>query len=1087
MTKFGTGAFRYNGNAGLALVPALAATLGFAHQMVAAVGIVGVLTTTILDLSGAKEATFFGVWVTLVMGFAGSVLAVLAGVDARARETVVSLEALFTLVAEAQLFTLVGFWATIQFKWVQVQHPAATLAMEKLVMTASPLVSLVLVAQGLIAAVGSGQAPFYCLACSLLLHKAFFSSPMPSSFVKGPARPGKKGGFEVGLVVQRDDAKVCTGALLAVPWLLYLVLHSPEIWPAASLASSATHLWSLLLLLGVPLMYLAVYSPRTTGAQRGGLLWWSGLSMDGVFAVRVALANVALVALVLGLEGRVVFRSFSQYIHLPAPWNYIAITLALSGGGAALVNFLIVSDSAKMKEKFDVNFSQTLEDNFAVLPSWVGVVFILSITAGCLALGMSTLALVAALTCAAGLVLFVESRLFRDYLVFVAGLTGTVAWFLRENFWYLDVTTGALRMTELCTLLTLCLVLSSLVPGIVICRLGGGGLLASVLVLQSVLLTYLERGMVFGSRLSRYDEGDFTYPPYLVLLTSGLGIGAVRTLQQSGKLGNLASWLLQCILAAKVSMLALHESHLVVPCTVVLMAVTAPVQLYRRAGRDAPAAWGRPGHHGRASSSGRIKMREWQGVCHAASIALAVLYARFTVFDVLQALLGSRPNEGLLVGSLLIGSSAACVPMLRAHFPFSQAGRRLVISVLASGLVIALVRPPMPIAGGARCPRLPFELCPRLWDSDHRPEHEADDVAIYGDLVQRREHWPKWLLVVAVISGLGSLGVGGGGRGGSDLLLRVSLALLSGAGIGSYISFELFPGYGLMQLVAGLTTCLCLLVLALVHMSRGTKAAFRLFLLLVLMLPASLGLTWACPPKRVETDDVRLYVDVERDLEADLRVGLLVSHVCYMMIVAFSIKLKLSGGINGRSRAEEARVGLIGNVATVETFVLWLLLFREGRQEGGGLTRSSYAVFMLCPILLLLNRDGLLFSGMREAQRYAPVAASVPLVLTSKAFGEILGGLGRRGGGGGGAWSVALNLASILLTLPNHLEFCKFLWRGGGLLGSVVTIVGTPLNLVAILATTLDEVRVQAIAGICFAVLQYFAERRREKRGMMIL
>ncbi len=39
------------------------------------------------------------------------------------------------------------------------------------------------------------------------------------------------------------------------------------------------------------------------------------------------------------------------------------------------------------------------------------------------------------------------------------------------------------------------------------------------------------------------------------------------------------------------------------------------------------------------------------------------------------------------------------------------------------------------LQGGARCPHLPFGLCPRLWD------------AIYGSALGRRENWPSWLLV----------------------------------------------------------------------------------------------------------------------------------------------------------------------------------------------------------------------------------------------------------------------------------------------------------------------------------------------------
>ena len=51
------------------------------------------------------------------------------------------------------------------------------------------------------------------------------------------------------------------------------------------------------------------------------------------------------------------------------------------------------------------------------------------------------------------------------------------------------------------------------------------------------------------------------------------------------------------------------------------------------------------------------------------------------------------------------------------------------------------------IQGGAKCPHLPFGLCPRLWDAAHAPEHEIDDAAIYGSGMGRRENWPSWLLV----------------------------------------------------------------------------------------------------------------------------------------------------------------------------------------------------------------------------------------------------------------------------------------------------------------------------------------------------
>ena len=79
-----------------------------------------------------------------------------------------------------------------------------------------------------------------------------------------------------------------------------------------------------------------------------------------------------------------------------------------------------------------------------------------------------------------------------------------------------------------------------------------------------------------------------------------------------------------------------------------------------------------------------------------------------------------------------------------------------------------------------------------------------------------------------------------------------------------------------------------------------------------------------------------------------------------------------------------ATAALIGNVATCETFVLCLSLF----SQTAAFSADAYVVFMLCPILLLLNQDGVLLKKLREGRRYAPVVAAIPLVLTTKAMGD---------------------------------------------------------------------------------------------------
>lgn len=113
------------------------------------------------------------------------------------------------------------------------------------------------------------------------------------------------------------------------------------------------------------------------------------------------------------------------------------------------------------------------------------------------------------------------------------------------------------------------------------------------------------------------------------------------------------------------------------------------------------------------------------------------------------------------------------------------------------GVLLVLLEPPVPIQGGAACPPLPFALCPRLWDQRHVPMHDADDVAIWGSGLGRREHWPRWLLVAA--AGLGLLGLSGAGPGLKSSSARLLLGAAAGALVGEYLALELVPAQFILQ------------------------------------------------------------------------------------------------------------------------------------------------------------------------------------------------------------------------------------------------------------------------------------------------
>lgn len=80
-----------------------------------------------------------------------------------------------------------GVWATLQFKWVQLQYPVVVLAFEKLLLGCCLPVAATVQAWGVIAAIGLGVASFYLAAILAVLYY-LFALPVPSSFAAGAHR-----------------------------------------------------------------------------------------------------------------------------------------------------------------------------------------------------------------------------------------------------------------------------------------------------------------------------------------------------------------------------------------------------------------------------------------------------------------------------------------------------------------------------------------------------------------------------------------------------------------------------------------------------------------------------------------------------------------------------------------------------------------------------------------------------------------------------------------------------------------------------------------------------------------------------------
>lgn len=247
-------------------------------------------------------------------------------------------------------------------------------------------------------------------------------------------------------------------------------------------------------------------------------------------------------------------------------------------------------------------------------------------------------------------------------------------------------------------------------------------------------------------------------------------------------------------------MLLLPEARLTVPVLGVLLAASPPLLLHK-AGASERERLERPGRQRRLPA--------WQGLGLAALVLLSVVASRFAIFDIVQFVVDRRPAgkpamghmgegelccsrsffcctvqqaiglqrlglqsglrrthwwpirshsrnllpshpplhhaEALVAGILVLCMALGCLPLVHRYYPASQAAKRALLLAGTLAALLALLRPPLPVGGGAECPDLPFGLCPRLWDAGHVPEHEEDDVAIWGERLFTLQHscfWP---------------------------------------------------------------------------------------------------------------------------------------------------------------------------------------------------------------------------------------------------------------------------------------------------------------------------------------------------------
>ena len=165
------------------LLPCILMLLGAGEDGIFTTLLIGCAASYILDLLRYPEMTLVCVWLALFSIY----LAMLIESDlffAPLRPTIISL---FLLTTNGIMLFLCGLWASLQFKWVEREHPNVSRWMESVLVASILPVCGALIGWTLMASVGAVLAPFYLQIVLMVLYHLLYdddgkkSSPPSSS------------------------------------------------------------------------------------------------------------------------------------------------------------------------------------------------------------------------------------------------------------------------------------------------------------------------------------------------------------------------------------------------------------------------------------------------------------------------------------------------------------------------------------------------------------------------------------------------------------------------------------------------------------------------------------------------------------------------------------------------------------------------------------------------------------------------------------------------------------------------------------------------------------------------------------------
>eukprot|EP00755_Sulcionema_specki_P005321 Sspe_Gene.4815::Locus_1590_Transcript_1_1_Confidence_1.000_Length_3453::g.4815::m.4815 len=904
--------------------------LALAGRNVLTILLVGVVLSYILDFTNCKQMTLMAIWFTILFVVIGIYLTNIA--------LVFESPLTMLIIANSCLYLfLVGCFATVQFRWFQLQSPEISLAAERLLLGLTPVICLPLLFSTIVTFCGAQLAPFLLAILLVVLHNRFYSL--------------RKSSFKEALTPEATDEEYINGRLEALLFTI-ITLFIPTmvhvaIFHRAGLTSF--HQLNILALVALPALYLFWKPEKSLWFLYKNPYWDNRDRRDvyGLTQMRKAVLLAAYLVVLHTFVYRVIFGRYAYiFTAISPPFNVILILL---GSYAMSIMFyfsfkILAEDPAKRKWN-SMRFG-------AILMSVVGTVcfgLVLGVPSFMLPLLALSVVLIA--------VFCYDPTQVNLFILFATNTMFTLSWWMYKSFSFLNVDLPILGGTVYISLTQLgayLIWLYTLECAIFAVGVGNGGKrFYTMMLLQACGVAFIEHIL--------YSQPEELYPFLFVVLTSAWGVFVSFALKRNKRLTKSECSMLSGLYFAKLYLFAvcvtspdpdsdlysraLRSGELISCfCSMGLMVATLfELHLERKERR-------------RRTTTGGLSL-----IYAVAAVIVAIVSRNSIVLGFLELTTGSSEvMVGRLFGLTIAFAGLLQLPLAAVLPPAQSKSRRIAMGMLISGCIIALLDPKF------------------LFD-----DAAASELMVYEA--------PWWAGVLAVFT-LGAVVV--------TLLNIVQLsenvpvrfAWWGCISLGAGLSFTaLFLPYStwhtslLMSLVFGLLIlCIDFSHYSETAQSEDSNTVVGLYIMLLITLLATLvDAQWRLP---AQLDKL-----LQWETAMQRQLSILCLNTGMNVILAALLKLKLCEApvlrprdISKMHRLREkagqgTHFGLLCNICVLQGFVSMLILQNNLGMTGPGIMVLSTS------ILLLLQDDGWLISRVSDPEqlvRYAYPFIAALLLLT---------------------------------------------------------------------------------------------------------